>query len=49
MERFFAGVGAIVLTTRTLFWLCSVSYVVFGVWSAYAIYFTEKQPFPAKE
>ena len=49
MERFFAGVGAIVITTRTLFWLCSLSYIVFSVLSAYSLFFTEKQEFPSTE
>ena len=49
MEKFFAGVGAVVITTRTMFWLCLTSYVIFGAWSAYAALFTQKQEFPAQE
>ena len=47
MEKLFSGVGAIVITARTVFWLCGLSYIVFGVWSAYVAFFTQPSEFPA--
>ena len=47
MEAFFSGVGAVVLTARTVFWLCGLSYLVFGVWTAYVAFVAAPVEFPA--
>ena len=49
MEGFFAGVGAMVITSRAIFWLCALSYIAFSAWSAHARFFTKEQDFPTTE
>ena len=49
MEGFFAGVGAVVLTSRTIFWVCALSYLVFTAWASYAAFFAPREDFPVTE
>ena len=46
MEGFFTGVGALAITTKTMFWVCALLYIAFGAWSAYVAFSTEPYSFP---